>query len=147
MKKLLVACCLAGMIAGANAHPAMSESGKAPGPHMMMQKHKLDPAEQAAHLQKTLQLSDEQTAKAKKVFENSEQQQKALADKYKPQLDAFHEDMKNLHEKTQTELSGILTAKQKEAFKAQHKMRGGMCPRDEDDKEGMPGDGAKVPAK
>lgn len=132
MKKLLSVCSLIGVLSfGALAAHAQSPN-TAPGDrpmakHMMMREHKFDPAERAAHLQKTLQLSDEQTAKIKKVFEDSAQQRKAINDKYKPQFEAFHTDMKKVHEQTHTQLNGVLTPKQQQALEAQHKPHGEMC--------------------
>jgi Spy/CpxP family protein refolding chaperone len=106
MKRLILACSLVGIMAMANAaeppaHPAF------------------DSQQHASHLQKSLQLTDEQTAKVKKIFDGSERQRKALRDKYKPQLDAFRADQKALHEQTHSQIEGLLTPKQLEAFKAQ----------------------------
>jgi Spy/CpxP family protein refolding chaperone len=129
MKRLILACGLVGAIATAQAHP--EHSGKPP----------LDAQERAAHLQKSLQLNDEQTAKVTKILEDSAQQRKALMDKYKPQLDAFHADGKALREKTQSQISGLLTPKQQEAFKAQSGKREGMMRRMHE-RGGMPGDEA-----
>ena len=124
MKKLLLACSLIGAIGVANAQP-------------MMHDHAPDPAAHAAQLQKTLQLSDEQTAKVKKLFEDNAQQRKALGEKYKPQFDAFHDNMKKLHDQTHTQLNSLLTPKQQQAFEAQRKAHGdGMCPADKDDDDG-----------
>ena len=118
MKKFLLACSLIGMIAGANAHPAPDDQ---PGPRPgAAREQAFDPAARAAHLQKALQLSDEQTAKVKKVFEDSEKQRNALEAKYKPQFEAFHNDANKLREQTHTQLNGILTPKQKEALEAQY---------------------------
>lgn len=152
MKKFLLACSLIGAISAVNAQPAqsmMSPKGEHPA-HMGMHEQALNPAEHAAQLQKTLQLSDEQTAKVKKVFENTAQQRKALEDKYKPQFEAFHADMKKLHEDTHTQLNGILTAKQQQALEAQREARGGeICPDDKDGGEHMHGHehGEKMPMK
>jgi Spy/CpxP family protein refolding chaperone len=127
MKRLLLACGLVGAIATAQAHP--ESAGKPP----------FDSQQRATHLQKSLQLSDEQTAKVKKIFEDSEQQRKALMDKYKPQLDALHADGKALREKTHSQIDSVLTPKQQEAFKAQSEKREGMMKRRMHD-HGMPDD-------
>jgi Spy/CpxP family protein refolding chaperone len=126
MKKLLLAFSLIGTIVGVNAQSTTTTEASQPMPHHMhmMREKMFDPAEHAARLQKTLQLSDEQTAKVKKIFEDNAQQRKALQDKYKPQLDAFHGDMKKLHEQTHTQLNGILTPKQQQALDAMHKHDG-----------------------
>ena len=152
MKKFLLACSLLGAIATAHAQPAQTAPDHpmgGMGAHMMMREHAFDPAEHAAQMQKALQLSDEQTAKVKKVLETETQQRKALDDKYKPQFEAFHTDMKNLHEQTQTQLNGILTPKQQQALEAQykHKGHGEMCPRDKDSDEHMHAHGENTPAK
>lgn len=139
MKKFLTVCSLIGAISlaaiAANAQQPQAANNDQPmEKHRMMREHKLDPAEHAAHLQKTLQLSDEQTAKIKKLFEDSEKQRTAIDDKYKPQFEAFHADMKKLHEQTHTQVNGVLTPKQQQAFEAQRKQHGEeMCPRDDKD--------------
>lgn len=138
MKKFLSICSLIGVIAVGATSAHAQPSPAAPQHHShksMMGEHKFDPAERAAHLQKTLQLSDDQTAKIKKLFEESAQQRKTINDKYKPQLEAFRADMKKLHEQTQTQLNGVLTPKQRQALEAQHKSRGrGMCNHHDKDK-------------
>lgn len=150
MKKFLLACSLIGAISAVNAQPASDHPmGDHPmGAHMMMREHALDPAEHAAKLQKTLQLSDEQTAKVKKVFEDTAQQRKATEDKYKPQFEAFHADMKKLHEQTHTQLNSILTPKQQQALEAQREEHsGGMCPDDKDGEGHKHEHGEKMPMK
>lgn len=133
MKKFLSVCSLIGVISlsaiAANAQQTQSTQNDRPfAKHAMMREHNVDPAERAAHLQKTLQLSDEQTAKIKKVFEDNAQQRKTIEDKYKPQFEALHADMKKLHEQTTAQLNGVLTPKQQQALEAQRKQRGGeMC--------------------
>lgn len=123
MKRTLLACSLFGLVAAANAQPAPSDH-PTPMEHHMTMHHRIDPAERAAYLQKTLQLTDEQTAKVRKIFEDSAQQGKALIEKYRPQLDAFHTDMKKLHEQTHAQINGVLTPKQQQALDAQHKKHG-----------------------
>jgi Spy/CpxP family protein refolding chaperone len=125
MKRLILACGLVGAIATAQAHP--EHDGKP-----------FDSQERAAHLQKSLQLTDEQTTKVKKILDGSEQQRKALMDKYKPQLDAFHADSKALRDQTQSQINGVLTPKQQDAFKTQTEKREGMMRRMHE--RGMPGD-------
>ncbi|HEY3698788.1 MAG TPA: hypothetical protein VGK97_05605 [Spongiibacteraceae bacterium] len=143
MKRILLACSLVGLIAAANAQPAPSDHPM-PMERCMMMHHRIDPAEHAAHLQKTLQLTDEQTTKVKKIFEDSAQQGKALVQKYQPQLDAFHTDMKKLHEQMHAQINGVLTPKQQQALDAQHKKHGTHKPMDAED-EHQPGEPA--PAK
>lgn len=126
MKRLILACSLVGAIATAQAHP--EHDGKP------LQ----DSQERATHLQKSLQLTDEQTARVKKILEGGEQQRKALFDKYKPQLDAFHAEGKALRDQTQSQINGVLTPKQQEAFKTQNEKREGMMRRMHE--RGMPGD-------
>ncbi|HSB96334.1 MAG TPA: hypothetical protein VLC91_07805 [Spongiibacteraceae bacterium] len=110
MKRLILACGLVGAIATANAQPPEHPP--------------IDPQQRAVHLQKTLQLTDEQTAKVKKIFESSAPQQQALMDKYKPQLEAFRADEKALREQVDGQITGVLTPKQQEAFKQLLKDRG-----------------------
>jgi len=123
MKKLLLACSLIGLVATANAQPASTTPADHPPQQCTSMHDKMgNPAAQAEHLQKTLQLSDDQTAKVKKILEDSAAQRKAIDDKYKPQLEAFHTDMEKLHEQTHSQLNGVLTPKQQEALKAQWQM-------------------------
>lgn len=127
MKKILLACSLLGAMSGVFAQPAPATGpshSAVDAARIHEHEHAPDPAAQAAHLQKALQLSDEQTVKVKKVLEDNAQQRKALTDKYKPQFEAFHADLKKLHDQAHTQLNGILTPKQQQAFEAQHKWRG-----------------------
>lgn len=117
MKRLILACGLLGAIATAQAQP--DPHGKPP----------LDPQERSTHLQKSLQLSDEQTAKVKKILESSDQQRKALMEKYKPQLEGLRTEGKALRDQTESQINGVLTPKQQEAFKAQHERREGFMHR------------------
>lgn len=127
MKRLILACGLMGAIATAQAHP--EQPGRPP----------LDSQQRVEYLQKSLQLSDEQTAKVKKILENGEQQRKALMDKYKPQFDAFHADAKAQRDQAHAQIDSVLTPKQKEAFKVQVEKREGMMHRRMHGR-GMPGD-------
>jgi Spy/CpxP family protein refolding chaperone len=113
MKRLILACSLIGAIAIATTAQAQPEHHGQPP----------EPQERAVHLQKTLQLSDEQTAKVKTILESSAQQRKALMEKYKPQLQALHADGKALREQTESQINGVLTPKQQVAFKAQLEKR------------------------
>lgn len=111
MKKLILACALLGGIsayAQAHDHDRQPPSAEA----------------RTAQLQKVLQLSDDQAAKVKKVFEADAQQHKALADKYKPQFEAFRADMKKQRDQTHEQLKAVLTPKQQQALEALHDARG-----------------------
>jgi len=107
MKRVLIACTLFGLGAStiASAIPADMHQPK------------------AENLQKILQLDDAQTAKVKKILEDSRQQRKAVHEKYKPQFEAYRNDMKKLNDQTQSQLKGTLTPKQLQAFDAMHDMR------------------------
>ncbi len=127
MKKLLSVYSLIGVISlGAlsayaqSTPPAQNERPT----RDVTREHKFDPAARAAHLQKALQLSDEQTAKITKVFEDSRQQRQSITEKYKPQFDAFHADMEHLREQTHTQLDSVLTPKQQQALDAQRNAHG-----------------------
>ena len=109
MKKLFLACALLGSISiHAQAHDQQAPSADV----------------RATQLQKVLQLSDEQTGKTKKIFEADAQQHKALIDKYKPQFEAFHADMKKQREQTHTQLNTVLTPKQQQALQTLHEAHG-----------------------
>ena len=115
MKKILLACTLLGSIGAAYAQPA-AHGAHDNGP--------ASAAERAAHMQKALQLSDEQTVKVKKVYESSEQDRKALFDKYKPQFEAYRGDMKKQRDQTKTQLNAVLTPTQQAALETMHEGRG-----------------------
>lgn len=110
MKRLLLACSLVGAIAGAQAQPSPHDPA-------------IDAQKRSVQLQKTLQLSDDQAAKVKAIFENTDQQRKALMEKYKPQFEAFHAEQKTLHEQTHSQLSAVLTPKQLVALQELEKHR------------------------
>lgn len=111
MKRLILACGLVGAIATAQALP--EHPGEPP----------MNSQQRSAHLQKSLQLTDEQAAKVKKILDGSDQQRKALMDKYKPQLEALHTEGKALRDQTHSQINAVLTPKQQEAFKAQAEKR------------------------
>lgn len=125
MKKLLVACSLASMISLAHAaepaKPASTTTDMPPQHHMMKGHHmQKSPTERAAFMKEKLGLTAEQTAKMQKIFEQRDQQRTALREKYKPQLDAYYADKKNLHEKTHGEVKALLTPDQQEKLNAMH---------------------------
>jgi hypothetical protein len=107
MKRVLIICTLFGLGASAiaGAFPADMHQPK------------------AENLQKVLQLDDAQTAKVKKVLDDSRQQRKAIREKYKPQFEAYRSDVKKLDEQTQSQLKSTLTPKQLQAYEAMHDMR------------------------
>jgi Spy/CpxP family protein refolding chaperone len=108
MKKLLLACCLgAAMATTAYAEPSHPSS-----------------EERLAHMQKALQLTDAQAQKVKPILEASEQQRKALAEKYKiSEYKAFREEMGKVREQTHAKLAGVLTPQQVQAMEAQREHR------------------------
>ena len=105
MKRVLIAFTLIGASAIANAYPAEMHQPK------------------AENLQKVLQLDDAQTAKIKKILDDGQQQRKTIHEKYKPQFEAYRNDMKKLREQTHSQLKATLTPKQLQAFDAMHDMR------------------------
>lgn len=109
MKKLLLACCLGAAAIAAYAQPQQ------PGP---------SPEKRLEYLQKSLQLTDAQAKKVKPILEQSAQQRQSLMEKYKPQFEAFHQDMKNLDSQTHSQLAGVLTPAQMQALDTQRGGRG-----------------------
>lgn len=109
MKKFLLACALASVVATTvhadpkDRRPPTSE-------------------ERAVQMQKSLQLTDEQTAKVKQILATEDSQRKTLHDKYQPQLEAFRADANKLREDTKAQVNGVLTPKQQQALEAQHSM-------------------------
>lgn len=121
MNKLILACSLAGFMSLAQAaQPATG--GVESHHHGAMQCHHgtKSPAERAAHMKEKLGLSDEQTAKVQKIFEQRKQQHTALHEKYKPQLEAYYADKKKLREQTHSDLNAVLTPAQQEKLKQAH---------------------------
>lgn len=105
MKKVLLACCLG--VAVATAAYAQPQH---PAP---------DANQRLTYLQKSLQLSDEQAQKIKPILEQSTQQRQALKEKYEEQFKAFRTDMKNQEQQTRSQLAGVLTPAQLQAFDTQ----------------------------
>lgn len=95
------------------------------------------PAQRAEHMQKTLQLDDNQRQQIQKILERSAEQRAALEQKYTiAERDKFRDEARKLRETLQSEIDAILTPAQREAFAAQrlHKGHKGMgykgdCPR------------------
>ncbi len=112
MQRLLMACVLVGAIGSVQAqpehHPAM------------------DAQQRTTQLQKSLQLSDEQAAKIKNIFENDAQRRQSLMDKYQPQLTAFHAEQKTLHDQTHSQLGAVLTPLQLKKMEQQCEGHKGM---------------------
>ena len=104
MKKVLLACCLGAAVVTAYAQP------QHPGP---------DANQRLTYLQKSLQLSNEQTQEIKPILEQSAQQRHALMKKYEEQFKAFRADMKNQDQQTRSQLAGVLTPAQLQAFDTQ----------------------------
>jgi len=127
MKRLILACSLVGAMSLAQAaepaKPAASGGmdGHSHAAHQCHHHAMKSPAEHAAHMKQKLGLTDDQTAKVQKIFEQRKQQHEALEQKYKPQLDAFHADQKKLHEQTRTDIDAVLTPEQKQKMKDEHK--------------------------
>lgn len=126
MKRLILACGLASAMSLAHAvEPAKPvASGGVEGHHhgaMQCHHEKKSPAEHAAHMKQKLGLSDEQTAKVQKIFEQRQKQRETLNEKYKPQLDAYYAEKKKLHDQTHTDLSAVLTPEQQQKLKDAHK--------------------------
>lgn len=129
MKRLILACSLASVISMAQAvEPAkpVASGGVDGHSHGAMHCHhkKKSPAERAAHMKEKLALTDEQTAKVQKIFEQRKQQKDALHEKYKPQLEAYYAEKKKLHDQTRTDLAGVLTPAQQQKLKDAHKGHG-----------------------
>lgn len=127
MKRLILACGLAGVMSLAHAveptKPVASGGVDGPGhgPGHCFHHAKKSPADRAAHMKQKLGLTDEQTAKVQKIFEQRKQQREALHEKYKPQLEAYYADKKKLREQTHTDIGAVLTPEQKQKLKDVHK--------------------------
>ena len=141
MKQLILACALASTVSLAYAADAAPAKPAQSTPKMChdekkcchgMGKHH-NAADHSAQLKTRLNLTDDQTAKIKAVFEKTDQQRTTIHEKYKPQLDALHADMSKLHDQTHTDISAILTPEQRKKFDALPKPH--RCGKDGD---GMP---------
>lgn len=79
------------------------------------------PEQRATHMQKALQLSDEQRQQVQKIIEKGAQQRAALEKKYTmAERDKFREEARKLHETHSAEIDALLTPAQREAKAAQH---------------------------
>jgi len=121
-KHLVLACGLASIISFAHAAEPAKPVPVAGHHHEAMQCHhgKQGPADRAAHMKEKLGLSDEQTTRVQKIFEQRAQQRQALHEKYKPPLEAYYADKKKLHEQTRTDIAAVLTPAQQEKLKEAH---------------------------
>lgn len=99
---------------------------------------KPSPEQRAAHMQKALQLSDEQRKQVQQIMEKGAQERAALEQKYTiAERDKFREEIRKLHESHSSQIDALLTPAQREAKAAQrghhghHKgKRMGDCPPD-----------------
>jgi Spy/CpxP family protein refolding chaperone len=116
LRHLVLAACLSSVIAAGGAFAAPAREG---GP---------DPARRAEYLQKSLQLSAEQTTKLQQLFEKNAQQRSALEKKYSiADRDKFRDELRRLRETQDKEFEALLTPAQREALsaqKARHDKRG-----------------------
>ena len=84
-----------------------------------------NPEQRAAHLQKALQLSDDQRKQVQQVLEKSAQQRSALEQKYTiAERDKFRDEMRKLHETQRGQIDALLTPAQREAHAAQRSHMG-----------------------
>jgi Spy/CpxP family protein refolding chaperone len=125
MKRLILACGLASVMSMTQAlEPGkpVSSGGVPINPDAMhSHQHKKTPAEHAAFMQRKLGLDDEQAARIEDIFERREQQQQALREKYRPQLDAYHTEKQQLHQRTRSDIEEVLTPTQEQRLKEMHK--------------------------
>lgn len=102
MRKLMLACCLGALVSA----PALANKD-------------MDPADKAEHLQKVLQLNDNQTQQIQQALENSHKQAEALKEKYRiSQWDQYKDEKKNLKSDQHDKIGQILNEKQREAWDA-----------------------------
>ena len=117
LKHLILAACLSSvMVAGGGALAAPGKDGGA------------DPARRVEYLQKSLQLSAEQTTRLQQLFEKNAQQRSALEKKYSiAEREKFRDEARKLRETQDKEFEALLTPAQREALaaqKARHDRRG-----------------------
>ena len=116
LRHLILAACLSSVVAAGGAFAAPAREG---GP---------DPARRVEYLQKSLQLSAEQTTKLQQLFEKNAQQRSALEKKYSiAERDKFRDEARKLRETQDKEFEALLTPAQREtlaAQKARHDRRG-----------------------
>ncbi len=99
---------------------AAAASGAIAGPRGDMP----NPEQRAAHLQKSLQLNDEQRQKVQQILEKSSQQRSALEKKYTiAERNQFRDEARKLYDAQQTQIDALLTPPQREALAAQHSHR------------------------
>ena len=84
---------------------------------------KMDPHKAAQHVGKRLGLSEDQTAKLEPIFADSQQKMTALRSNTSLTPDQRREQMKAIHNDTQTQLSSVLTPDQMQQL---HSMRRGQ---------------------
>lgn len=99
---------------------AAATSGAIAGPRGDMP----SPEQRAVHLQKSLQLNDEQRQKVQLILQQSSQQRSALEKKYTiAERDQFRDEARKLHDTQQKQIDALLTPAQREAHAAQRSHR------------------------
>ncbi|MDX9873812.1 MAG: hypothetical protein RBS88_02795 [Spongiibacteraceae bacterium] len=108
--RLIIACGITALLAG----PALAEKPR-----------QITPEDRAGHMQKVLQLDDQQREQIAAILAQAGEKRAAAASKYTiAERKAFHEEMRGVHKETRTAIDAVLTEPQKTALKAMHGKRG-----------------------
>ena len=93
-------------------------------------RHHGNPEKQLARLSEKLNLDEAQQEQVNVILQNKHTERKALIEKYKPQREAFKQEMNVIRDNTHAQLAEILTPEQLEQFnemREKRKNRKGRC--------------------
>jgi Spy/CpxP family protein refolding chaperone len=134
MKRILIHSTLALTLAATAAFAQQTAPAPTDSPNTTTQqpagrhgkRHAFDAHKAAEHMSKKLGLSADQTAKVEPILSDSQQKMSTLRSNTSLTQDQRREQMKAIHQDTQTQLATILTPDQMQQLKAMHRgPRGG----------------------
>ncbi len=120
MKRTVLTAALALAFAGSVAfaqQPAPSTDAQQPPPPAVQEHKAPHPKKEAKHLSKVLNLTADQTAKLEPILADRDQKIEALRANTALSPKDMHKQMKAIHESTDQQLAGVLTADQLQQMK------------------------------
>jgi protein CpxP len=121
MKRFLASAALLVTLAGTAVFAqAPTAQDAPPPPQHHMRHHQPNPARETQHLSRALNLTPDQSAKLEPILANRDQQMSALFQNQQLAPQDRHTQMKAIHQATEQQLAGVLTADQLQQMKAMH---------------------------
>ena len=131
MKRILLRSTLALTLAATAAFAQQSnpqqpaDGAQQSAPQQGHHHHQFNPQKAAQHLQKRLNLTDDQTAKIEPILADQHQKMTALHSDTSLSKDQRHQQMRTIFEQTHTQLAGVLTPDQMQQLRSMRHGRGG----------------------